>query len=190
MARVEPLPPSQWPAEMREALAAMTPPAPRHPSLYREGRPRGLNVLGTFARYPELARALFTLSGHVQLATTLTVRQRQLLILRVAALRTCGYAWAQHVVVSRDAGLTDEEIARVALGPEAPFWDPLEAALLRAADELVTDGAISSQTWTALDTSLDTRQLMDLVLTVGAYEISAFMMRSFELDLDDDLKPR
>jgi alkylhydroperoxidase family enzyme len=187
MARVEPIRPSQWPPEMRPALAAMIPPAPRHPRPLVEGRPKALNALGTFAHHPELAHAFFTFNGHVLMATTLTLRQRELLVLRVAALRRCGYEWAQHAVIGPDVGLTADEIARILVGPDAPGWAPVDAALLQAADDLLGDGALSDATWGVLATAFDTQQVLDLIFTIGAYEMMAFMMRSFALDLDDDL---
>jgi alkylhydroperoxidase family enzyme len=187
MARVDPLPIRGWPPEMREALAAMQPPVARHPRPPTEGRPKGMNVLGTFAHHPALARAWFTTNGHLLMATTLTLRQREIVVLRVATLCKCSYEWAQHVVVGRDVGLTDTEITLVAVGPDAPFLDPLEAALIRAVDELFEDRLISRETWAALAADLDTQQLLDLIFTVGAYHTLALMMRSFELDLDDDL---
>jgi alkylhydroperoxidase family enzyme len=174
---------------MGEALAALRPPAPRHPLPRREpGRPKGLNVLGTMARHPSLARAFHTFNGHVLFATTLSVRQRELLVLRVAAVRDAAYEWAQHVVQGRDAGLTDEEIARIAAGPHAPGWSPLEQALLRAVDELIADAVVSDTTWSRLAAELDEQQLMDLVFTVGAYDLLAMAFRSFGLQLDDDLE--
>jgi hypothetical protein len=90
--------------------------------------------------------------------------------------------------MARDAGLTDEEIARIAFGPGAPHWTPLEAGLLRAADELIGDGAISEATWATLASELDARQLMDVIFTVGAYETIAWMMRSFDLTPDEELE--
>ena len=187
MARIKPLPIDEWPKEMREAMAAMLPPAPRHPTPVRKGRPKARNSLGTFAHHPALARAFLTFNGHILMGTTLSQRQRELLVLRVAALRKSGYEWAQHVFMARDAGLDDEEIGRIALGPDAPFWIPLESALLRAVDELIGDGAIGETTWTALARELDTQQLLDVIFTVGAYEILAWKFRSFGLSLDDDL---
>jgi AhpD family alkylhydroperoxidase len=173
---------------MRAALAAMVPPEPRHPRLVAEGRPKALNTLGTFAHHPALARAFLTYNGHVLLATTLSQRQRELLILRTSTLLGCGYEWAQHLILGRDAGLDDEEIARITWGPDAPFWGPLDAALLRATDELVRDGAIATRTWETLAKDLDARQLLDVIFTVGAYQTIAWMMRSFDLELDDDLR--
>ena len=82
----------------------------------------------------------------------------------------------------------DEEIGRVAWGADAPFWGELDAALIRSVDELVGDGAISAATWATLAAELDTAQVLDVIFTVGAYRALATMMRSFELELDDDLR--
>ncbi|HEY8527273.1 MAG TPA: carboxymuconolactone decarboxylase family protein [Acidimicrobiales bacterium] len=186
--RIAPLPLKEWPGEMREALAAMRPPEPRHPLPTTDGgRPKALNALGTMARYPALTRAYHVFSGHVQYATTLSVPQRERLVLRVAAVRRCAYEWMQHVVLARDAGLGDEEIARIAEGPDAADWAPLDRALLRAVDELLADAEISDATWEALARELDERQLMDLVFTVGAYDALAMALRTFGVEADDDL---
>jgi alkylhydroperoxidase family enzyme len=188
VARVAPIPPRQWPPEMRAALAAMVPPEPRHPRPISEGRPKGLNLLGALAHHPAAARAFLTFNGHVMMATTLRERQRELLVLRTAVLLECDYEWAQHVLLGRDAGLTDDEVAQIAEAPDAPSWDPLDAALLRATGELVTGGAIGAATWEALAGELDERQLMDVVLTVGAYQTLAWLVRSFEVEMDADLR--
>jgi alkylhydroperoxidase family enzyme len=189
MARIEPLPPKKWPGEMREAMAVLIPPHARHPLLVAEGRPKALNMLGTLAHHPNLAKAFHTFNGHVLLGTTLTTRQREMLVLRVAAVRKSGYEWAQHLYQARDVGLTDEEIARVAYGPDAPFWSPLDAALLSSVDELILDGGISEPTWAVLVAELDEQQVLDIIYTVGVYEILSWMVQSFQLDLDDDLRP-
>ena len=187
MPRISPLSPREWPKEFRTAMAALRPPNPRHSPLPTENRPKGLNVLGTWAHHPQLAQAYFTLNGHILLSTTLSVRQRELVVLRVAAVRKSGYEWAQHVFVGRDAGLTDEEIGRIAYGPDAPFWSALDAAMLRAVDELIEVGAISASTWETLTAELDTKQIMDLICTVGTYETLARIFASLEVDIDDDI---
>jgi AhpD family alkylhydroperoxidase len=187
--RIAPLPPEEWPESMREALAALVPPEPRYPlPPRREDRPKGLNVLGTLARYPELTRAYHTFNGHVQFATTLSPRQRELLVLRVATLRRCEYEWAQHAVLAGDVGVSAEEIDRVAAGPDAPGWSGFERSMLTAVDELIAEGSVSDATWRALAADLDEQQLMDLVFTVGAYEVLAMALRSFGVELDGDLR--
>ena len=187
MARIEPLPVKKWPPEMREALAAMRPPEPRY-ALTREGRPSGANILGAMAHHPALARAYFTLNGHLLLATTLTERQRELVIMRAAVLHQSSYEWVQHVFLARDAGLTDIEISWIAWGPDAPFWTEVESALLRAVDELVGHGVLSEETWSVLSSNLDTQQVLDVIFTAGSYTILAWMVQSLEIALDDDLR--
>jgi alkylhydroperoxidase family enzyme len=187
MARIDPIPPADWPPEMREALAALRPEGSRLPAPRREGRPKGLNALGTFAHYPALAKAWHTFNGHILFATTLSERQRELAVLRVAALRNADYEWRQHAVLAGDVGISAEEVARVAEGPDAPSWTAEDRTLLRAVDELVTDAVVSDATWRELSETLDTHQLMDLVFTVGAYDLLAMAFRSFGVEIDADL---
>lgn len=188
MPRIPPLPPQEWPTEMRGALAALRPEHPRHPFPTREGRPRALNALGTLARHPELTRAYNTFNGYILFASTLSPRQRELLVLRVAAVRESAYEWAQHAVLAGDVGLDDDEVRRIAEGPGAPGWSAMDQAMLQSVDELIGDGMVSDDTWKALAAELDQQQLMDLVFTVGAYEVLAMAFRSFGVELDDDLR--
>ena len=187
--RLPPLPPSEWPEEMGDAVAALRPANARHPFPAREpGRPKGLNALGAFAHHPELTRAFNTFNGHVLFATTLSPRQRELLVLRVAARRDCEYERVQHEVLAADAGLSDDEVARTADGPAADGWDDLDRALLQAVDDLLDDARVSDATWATLAASLDEQQLMDVVFTVGAYDLVAMACRSFDVEVDEDLR--
>jgi alkylhydroperoxidase family enzyme len=187
MARIEPLPPAEWPPEMRDALAALRPADARLPAPRRDGRPKGLNALGTFAHYPALAKAWHTFNGHVLFATSLSERQRELAVLRVAVLRHAEYEWRQHAVLAGDVGISSEEVARVEEGPDAGSWTAGDRVLLRAVDELVAQAVISDATWQELTESLDTHQVMDLVFTVGAYDLLAMAFRSFGVEIDADL---
>jgi alkylhydroperoxidase family enzyme len=174
---------------MKEALAALRPVNPRHPfPPRREDRPKALNALGTLARHPELTKAFNTFNGYILFASTLLPRQRELLVLRVATLRESEYEWRQHAILAGDAGLGEDEVRRIALGPDAHGWSPLDQAMLRAVDELIGDGMVSTPTWDTLAAELDEQQLMDLVFTVGTYEVLALAFRSFGVELDDDLK--
>jgi len=60
--------------------------------------------------------------------------------------------------------------------------------MLRAVDELVGDAKVADETWAVLAAALDEQQLMDLVFTVGAYDLLAMAMRSFAVELDADLQ--
>jgi alkylhydroperoxidase family enzyme len=174
---------------MRDALGALKVENGRHPfPTPQPGRPKGLNLLGTFAHHPELVQAYHTFNAHVLFNTTLSPRQRELLVLRVGVIRAAEYEWRQHVILGLEAGLTRAEIDRVTEGPDAPGWAENDRALVRAVDELVTDACVSDATWATLTETLDARQLMDLVFTVGAYDLLAMAMRTFGVAIDDDLR--
>jgi alkylhydroperoxidase family enzyme len=176
---------------MAETLAAtLRPENARHPVPPRDpASPTGLNAMGVLAHHPELTAAYNQLIRHALYFTSISPRQRELLVLRVAHLRSSTYEWAQHVYQAGVAGLAPEEVARVRVGPSAPEWSGLERALLTAADELVADARIGEDTYASLSAELDTQQLMDVVFTVGAYEVFAMALRTFDVELDDDLRP-
>jgi alkylhydroperoxidase family enzyme len=144
--------------------------------------------MGVLAYHPVLTEAYNRLIRHALYFSHLTPRHRELLVLRVAHRRDAIYEWAQHVYQATIAGLSDDEVARVRVGPDAPGWTPVEKALLAAADELLSDARISEETYAVLSAELDTQQLMDVVFTVGTYDVFAMALRTFDVELDDDLK--
>ena len=187
MARMSPLPTKMWPPEMRDALKVMSPPDARY-TLSSADRPSGLNILGAMAHHPRLAKAYFTLNAHLLLTTSLTERQRELVIMRAAALRRSTYEWAQHLFMAQDAGLSDLEISWIAWGPDAPTWSPGDASLLRAVDDLVQGGVITDTTWAALAEHLNEQQILDVIFTAGSFAMLASMLDSLGIELDDDLR--
>ena len=138
-----------------------------------------LNIFRTLAHHPGLAKRWLVFGNHVLAKSTLPARERELLILRIGWLCRSGYEWGQHVVIGRASGLTDEEIARIAQGPDAPGWSAGDRALLRATDELHSDAFVSDATWAELAKVWSTQQLMDLVFTVGQYNLVSMALNSF-----------
>ena len=66
---------------------------------------------------------------------------------------------------------------------------------MQATDELHADCHISDPTWTALEQHLDKQQLMDLVFTVGQYNLVSMALNTLGVQPDDglpdwDLKPQ
>ena len=85
--------------------------------------------------------------------------------LRAAWLARSSYLWAHRATLARRAGLTDADLRRIAQGPDAPGWDPFEATLLRAADELHVDSFISDASWKTLSARFDLPQMIDTIDT-------------------------
>lgn len=187
--RIPPRPPSEWDADARDALSVIMRRGDSEAGTANErGTPRVVNALGVLVRYPALAKAFLTFNRHLLFDSSLSDRIRELVILRIAWLRRAEYEWAQHVALSERAGLRKEEIEAVKEGPDAKSWPPFEAALLRAVDELYRDAFVTDATWNSLSASLDQHQLMDLVFTVGAYDLLAMAFNTFGLELDPGLE--
>ena len=168
--RLAPIPYEDWDADVLDAISVLAPGRKMPPS----------NVLGLLGQHPALARAFLTFNKHLLFESTLPAKTRELAILRVAWRRRCRYEWAQHVLIAKRAGITDEEIARARA--ETP-----DTTLARAVDELDTDSRLSDQTYAELSFELDDRQLMDLVFTVGAYGLLGMAFNTFEVELDPGL---
>jgi alkylhydroperoxidase family enzyme len=107
---------------------------------------------------------------------------RELLTLRVAWRCGSWYEWAQHVELAGKAGLTACEIARVVAGPSAAGWGSRQRLLLQAADELHDHRVVTDRTWRALTDELSERQLIELCLLVGHYEMLAMTLNSLGVE--------
>ena len=149
---------------------------------------RVLNIYKTLARHPKLLRRWGVFGTHVLFKSTLPPRDRELLILRTGWLCQSGYEWGQHVLISKGVGITNEEIDRVAKGADDPGWDPADADLIRAADELHNDSFISDATWQALSERYGTEQMIDVIFAVGQYHTVSMALNSLGVQLDDGIE--
>ena len=146
--------------------------------------------MGVLAHHPELTTAYNQLIRHALYFTTMTPRQRELLVLprgppargglRVGPARLPGRrggprarrgrAGPRRTRRRRDGRRSSGRCSR----PPTSWWPTPR---------------IGEATYAALSAELDTQQMMDVVFTVGAYEVFAMAMRTFDVELDDDLQP-
>ena len=136
-----------------------------------------VNIFATLVRYPGLYRRWMPFAGKL-LAGKLPARDRELLILRSAWRCASSYEWGQHVRLAKQAGISAEEIDRIATGPDAPGWETLDRALLTAVDELHDDACLTGATWATLASRYDERQMIELPMLVGQYHMLAFALNS------------
>lgn len=148
---------------------------------------RVLNIFRTLAHHPKLMKRWLVFGNHILAKSSLSPRDREIAILRVGWLCQSGYEWGQHVVIGKDAGLTDEEIDRLTKNADEVGWSASEAALIRGTDELHNDSFIGDETWAELSKHYSTEQLMDFVFTVGQYHTVSMALNTFGVQLDAGL---
>ena len=187
--RVSPLLPPEWDAVVQDAIGAFPSARDFVLSRYQSDDARGVNGVGIILRHPALAKAFLAFNNHVAKASSLSNRVRELLILRVSWVRRSEYEFVQHVVLGRRAGLNEADIERLQSGPDAPGWEPGDAELVRAVDELLTDARIGDATWARLTAHFNTTELMDIVFAVGCYEILAMAFKTFGAQLESGVEP-
>jgi 4-carboxymuconolactone decarboxylase len=162
--RIPPLHPDELTEQQRELIGGGTAPP--------------LNIFLTLARYPGLLRKWLPFGGKLLAGGKLTPRDRELVILRSAFRSGARYEWAQHVAIAGTAGLSTDEIRRVAKGPDATGWNDDDAALLRAVDELHDAHCIGDDTWNALARRYGTEQLIEIPMLAGHYAMLAGVLNS------------
>jgi alkylhydroperoxidase family enzyme len=147
------------------------------------------NVHSTLAAHPKMAAAWMPFATYILRDNSLPVRDREILILRIGRLCNAPYELAQHARIGRRAGLTDDDLRHINEGPNSAGLSEHDRLLLTAADELHEDAFITDGTWSALAKAYSTQQLMDLVFTVGEYNLVSMALNSFGVQLDADLDP-
>ena len=171
--RIAPLPESQW--------------TDRHRALVREYALDGRvdNALSTLLHVPELAEGIMPFVRFLDQESVLEPRYRSLLLLRTAWLTHSQYQWSVFASTGSEAGLTDVELRRIAVGPDADGWNDLDAAHLRLADELYQNSSVTDQTWTTLGVHYNMIQMMEAVTNVNQTTLLAMMFNSMGVQPND-----
>jgi alkylhydroperoxidase family enzyme len=174
--RISPLAEAEWSEEQSEVLERA-----------RTGE-SVLNIFRTLVRHPKLLKRWMVFGNHVLHKSSLDPREREIVILRIGWLCRSEYEWGQHVAIGKSCGLTDGDLARIQAGPGAAGLDPFDALLLQATDELHSDAMISEATWRRLAERYDTRQLIDLIFTVGQYNLVSMALNTLGVPLDAGIR--
>jgi alkylhydroperoxidase family enzyme len=171
--RIAPLPESQWTDQQR--------------ALVREYSPDGRidNALSTLLHVPALAQSIMPFVRFLDQESALEPRYRSLLLLRTAWLTHNQYQWSVFASAGREAGLTDVELRRIAVGPDAEGWNDFDATHLRLADELYRNSFVSDQTWTTLGVRYNLVQMMEAVANVTQSTLLAMMFNSMGVQPND-----
>ncbi len=171
--RISPLAPEQFTPQQRELIT---------PQIGSDGNV--LNLYATMIHHSHLYAPRASFGTYLRRETSLPPKTREMLIMRTAFLTGAEYEWSHHVEYAREAGLTDGEIARIAAGPKAAGWSEESRAVLQAADELRREAFITDRTWGILAKRYNTKQLIEIVFTVGGYTMTGLAINSFGVQIE------
>ena len=145
--------------------------------------PPTLNIFRTLRRNRDLYKGFLALGGHLLRADALPAREREIVILRAGWQSGSEYEFGQHTVIGQLAGLSDEEIARLADAAEGE-WSEDDRALVAMVDELCAENLVSEATWQALSARWSEEQLLELLVLAGFYRLVSGLLNSAGVALE------
>ena len=146
-----------------------------------------LHVFRTLLRRPRPAKAVNDLLLSLLFGGTLDDRLRELVIMRIGWVTRSNYEWTQHWTVAQETfGCTADDLLAVRDWEQAAHFGAPERAVLRAVDETLADGAVSSSTIEACRTALGSDDaVVELVLAIGCWRAVPQIARSLDIPLED-----
>lgn len=157
------------PAAIRDTLASLPP----------------LNVFRMMANLPASFRPLLDLAGSILFGSDLNPRTREIAVLRVAHVTRSQYEWVQHVAVAKGTGVTDAEIARIAVdGPVTGLGDEGDL-LCRVADEISRDVRLSDAALAEILERYGVQQAAELILCCSYFNMLSRFLESTRVELED-----
>lgn len=140
-------------------------------------------LVATLLRHPALYSAHAAVGVALLRDGALSLRHRELAVLRTGWLCGAPFEWGEHVAIAKRVGLASADIERLTQAAHGAGWDADDRAIVEAVEELHRDAMISDRVWAALGTFLDERQLIELVYVIGHYTKVAFIQNALRLRL-------
>lgn len=166
--RISPVEPPYEPA-IAEAFARIMPPGVEPLTLFR-----------TMARSPRVLQRMF--AGSLLDKGAITLRDRELMILRTCMRCGAEYEWGVHVTFfAQKAELNEAQVAATVNNAEEDCWNTRERLVLRMADELHDGATVSDALWDELKAVFSEEQLLELIALAGYYRTISTMVNACRL---------
>src|SRR5881394_939402 len=166
-------------------IALVTPPYDADTTAALEALGPPIGIFRVFARRPDRAHGIAGWGRYyLSRRCALSLRHRELLILRTTAQCGAESEWGVHVqVFAAKAGLSDGQVRSVTAGdPDDPCWtEPADRAVLRAADALDRDSDLSDAGWARLVAGVGEEGAVDALLICGWYRAISYVARATRL---------
>lgn len=149
---------------------------------------------GMLLHSPEFADGWNSMLGAVRGKSTLPADIRELAMLRVASRNGADYEWVAHEPLARQAGLGDEQIAAIRVGGSgagsgAASLSAAQWAALGYADAMTMHVTVPEEVFGAVRAHFDERQVVELTVTVAAYNMVTRVLVALDVRPGDNPFP-
>jgi alkylhydroperoxidase family enzyme len=143
-----------------------------------------VNVYRAIANNPLVLAGFREFLGALWSESGLSDRQRELVILTVAAETDSAYEWHQHVNIATDVGLDSAEITALARG--IPTSLPVEEQALIAYTRAVVHGYVTDVIYAAVADLFDENAIVGITATTAGYLALSRVIHSLGVPLEAD----
>jgi alkylhydroperoxidase family enzyme len=126
------------------------------------------------------------MAGALRNDTVFEKRFRELGVVMVGLVSRSAYEFDHHWNAALAAGVRREQLENLAQFETSRHFDDKERAVLRYAREATESGEVSDASWDALRRYFDTRQAMEVVLTVAWYNCVVRILLPLRIEHEPD----
>ena len=141
-----------------------------------------LNIFRTMAHNPRVLSRM--VAGGLLDKGSISLRQRELVILRTCALCRAEYEWGVHVAAyGAKAQFTSEQIAATVHGDAgSQQWNREEQPLISLCDSLQRRQDIDDALWSELGAIYSEAQLIELLMLAGFYQMVSCVVNATRIE--------
>lgn len=172
-------------------MSRMVPASPPYPASIQSAldkiMPAGVEPIHLFrvlARDERLFSRFF--GGSLLDRGQLSLREREIVILRVCANNRSEYEWGVHVTFFAErAGLSTEQVAAT-LDPDNAHsaWSPRDRLLVQLCDALQHGTTVNDALWSELSAVWSDAARLELLMLVGFYRLVSVLTNTLQLPLE------
>jgi len=172
----------EWTEGARDVFTVMA----RSEEERAEARKNGskMNMLNVLAHNPKISVPYLEL-GKVLFDINVSMRSREIAVLRLAYLSNSEYEWFQHVAIGKHVGLTDADVEAIRTGQPGDGWSELDGLVMGAVDELEENNTISDLLWERMSRHFDRQQMFEFLFMISSYKMTAWVLNALEIPLDE-----
>lgn len=152
-----------------------------------KGKYAPVNVLGCLMYNPDTLGQFLDYWVTSKLKMGFTVREQELIILRMAYLYDCNYVWKHHVPVAEEFGVTENELVAAKSVVIPDVFSPREHALLALTDEMMNKRDVSKESWIRYKVYISDSEMIDLISIISQYVLFALTNNVMRVKVEDNL---
>jgi alkylhydroperoxidase family enzyme len=115
---------------------------------------------------------------------SVSIAQRELVILRACAICGAEYEWGVHVAgFAAKAGFSEDQISGTcSKSIDVGIWSEEQQVLLQLVDELHVSSNLEDETWSELSKFFTDEQLIELIMLIGLYHAVSFLVNGLNIE--------